>query len=318
MNAVTVTPRSDLKGWYITFYEGTKRVRITKSTKTSAQKYASDIRHNLRNFGHPRPDHVDDTPAMTIEDLVHGWLHSCKRRNLSKHTMASYRGHGLALIRFLGERYLFDLTREDLETWGDEMRKHYSWEYERDLLRVIRMATKELAIDYDPTKFVRRPRKPVREVRFYTLDQVREMLDKCFPAFRGVLALHLFAGARPSEAGNLKPDHIHREDSRIVVFQGKRGKRSIEEPPEIVWDWLERYPYNATNYKRNIAQLARECDFDWIQDGLRHTFATYSTVVHGAGKTAGWTGHKNPYTLHNHYVGVVRKSDGEEFFKISP
>lgn len=88
--------------------------------------------------------------------------------------------------------------------------------------------------------------------------------------------------------------------------------------PKTVWRWLERYPYDATNYTRNIAGIHKAVSFPWIQDGLRHTFATYMCAHKGFVRAAKCTGHKNPYTLANHYVGVATKAQGKSFFKLRP
>ncbi len=57
-----------------------------------------------------------------------------------------------------------------------------------------------------------------------------------------------------------------------------------------------------------------------IQDGARHTFATFHLALHGIDDTLQELGHTDPKMLFRHYRGLAknRKAQAGKFFEIEP
>lgn len=317
---ISVRPRGDGHGWVVDYYWHGRRVRKTFQTKSKAAAYKSDVLFNVNHYGHPDPK-IEGGVELTVADVVQRWVADLEHQNLRPRTLTSYISDGNVITKHLGHHSLHDLTRDQIEDWARILwDQGYSRKYPKKLVGALRQAIKWSGLDVDPTKLVRWPKEQPAEVRFYTVDQCKEILSVTPDRFLGVMAVLMFTGMRPAEAARLREQDIHREDKAILIpaHKGKTGRRYIEDAPDTVWKWLEVHKYDPTNYTRNIAQIARDVSFPWIQDGLRHTFATYMHTLTDAYKTAKCTGHRNPYTLHNHYLGVARKKEAEEFFNILP
>lgn len=315
-------PRSDGHGWQVVYYLRGSRKRETFKNRLLARNRVQEINYNLTTYGHPDPhkEWHGGTDA-TINEILDKYLSKITRKGLSPKTIQSYKGHASKMRKEWGLRRLDEINADFLEKWSDDFKaKGYSARYENHMVRLLGQAVKSLGIDYNPSAGFDGRKIELGEPEYYSLGDVRKILQTVFPRFRTVIAVQLFTGIRPSEAANLTEESIHKEE-KLIVVKGKMGRRIVEDVPDTVWEWLDIGWYDATNYTRQIAQLRRDLaskDISWIQDGLRHTFATYHVAMTDAVKTAKIGGWKNPYTLHNHYVGVARRANGEEFFSITP
>ncbi len=94
------------------------------------------------------------------------------------------------------------------------------------------------------------------------------------------VAIGLFAGLRPSEIEDLRPEDIVKD--RIRVSGGKmrrKLKRTVPIPPALS-AWLKKFPFKGQpkgwNYKRKKLKQATNAK-KWVQDIIRHTSITFQT-----------------------------------------
>ncbi|MGB0257297.1 MAG: tyrosine-type recombinase/integrase [Coraliomargarita sp.] len=113
-------------------------------------------------------------------------------------------------------------------------------------------------------------------------DEVKRLLKASTILHDGVMAssiaILLFAGLRPSELRDLKPEDV--KEGRIRVKGGKlrrKLKRSVDIPP-VLSKWLEKYKFTGQpegwNYKFRILKNTTNAA-SWVNDICRHTSISY-------------------------------------------
>ncbi len=126
----------------------------------------------------------------------------------------------------------------------------------------------------------------IKEVQIYSPDQIKEVLtlaqtDK-FKPLLGFYVLCTFLGLRPTEAERAEWSHINFQTKEIYVTKGKTPARRFKMNDTAI-SWLKHFqtvmpensPLNPTVAHENLQQEFRDSvSFEWIQDGLRHTFGT--------------------------------------------
>jgi hypothetical protein len=76
---------------------------------------------------------------------------------------------------------------------------------------------------------------------------------------------------------------------------------------------------NQSTFRRHFCRFRDRLGFQWIQDGLRHTAATYHHALTGdIIKTAALLGDHDIRTLDMHYRGLTSRAEAERFFALRP
>jgi integrase len=134
----------------------------------------------------------------------------------------------------------------------------------------------------DPCKRLDKIPKDMSQIAILSLDEVRRLLYAaiCYQdgAAAAPVAIALFAGLRPSEISDLKPEDIGAEKIRVSGGKLRRKlKRTTPIPPNLA-TWLEKYPFNGLPdgwaYKMKQLKAATKAAI-WVQDILRHTSITF-------------------------------------------
>jgi integrase len=80
------------------------------------------------------------------------------------------------------------------------------------------------------------------------------------------------------------------------------------------------YPYSDSSLKRARKEVYKAVSIAPIQDGARHSFATYFYALNGLDSTLDQLGHRSPAMLHRHYKGLAknRVKQAQKYFDIMP
>lgn len=174
-------------------------------------------------------------------------------------------------------------------------------------------------------------------IKIFTPNQVQSLLTALPDNLKAGFAIMAFAGVRPAEIINdmakpvlkwadIKMGHsisISGETSKI------RAPRVLHALPDNLWKWLELTDKkdrkgNVISISYSVFRNVREkvckgLKLKWLQDGLRHSFASYAWHVLGAEHTVEILGHEGGFeVLKKYYKGIATKSESEEYFKIVP
>lgn len=165
---------------------------------------------------------------------------------------------------------------------------------------------------------------------FYTNNQVADFLrkvDKEYPQLLGYYVLSTFVGLRPSEAERVEWKHINFDTMELHVNAGEKGKtgeRHIKLTDTLIaWLGYIKFQYNPTDLipLKNLENVVRECHAfmeTWIQDGLRHTFATnYNSLIKNFYETAHYMGN-SVAMVKQHYAKTVPQAQLKEYWALVP
>jgi integrase len=164
-----------------------------------------------------------------------------------------------------------------------------------------------------------------------TVDQVKSALKHLSDTDRGLFAVSVFAGLRPSEAEAVQWEHVKLDRGFLEVVRAKtRDRRNVALSANLV-AWLkplERdsgpvFDGHSRRWRDRVMKAIAAEDGSgalpqWPQDLLRHTYGSYHLEKHhNATETAHQMGHQgNPRMLFNHYRDLVTPEDATAFWEI--
>ena len=168
------------------------------------------------------------------------------------------------------------------------------------------------------------------EARFYSVETRAKLLKHVAENSKpliGYYSLLTFAGLRPTEGTRVEWDDINFLTKELYVRPGKTGARHIElEPAAIAWlNWhREQSPKDAPFVElRALPNREKEIrsavlNGNWIQDGLRHGFATYFKNLK---KDVTLTSHimgNSVSIVKKHYARTIPDEECRSFWSLTP
>jgi integrase len=142
-------------------------------------------------------------------------------------------------------------------------------------------------------------------------------------------SLAFFAGIRPDEIRRLDWKDIDREEGIIHIRAAvsKTKKARFIEIPCNLRQWLANcpnkeglvFPWSESSQKRWRAEVYKAAGVPSIQDGARHSMATYYLALHTIEETTDLLGNSDK-VLFRHYKGMIkgRKTKAHAYFDIRP
>ncbi len=167
----------------------------------------------------------------------------------------------------------------------------------------------------------------------YTPGTVKNILSKAVELHTELvpyLSIAFFAGVRPEEITRLSWTDIDLSlgEIHIRAGQAKTNSARIVHISNNLNAWLAKYrkedgpifSYSDSSLVRWRSEIYRTAKAESIQDGARHTFATFHLALHSLDDTLQELGHTDPKMLFRHYLGLAknRKGQAKEFFSILP
>jgi len=286
-------------------------------------------------FLHSRPP----SGNLPIPELLNRWLAERGAKRSGKHSK-NVRNCLIAMIEDLdlAARPASGLSAGEIEAylrrpeWSAETQRAYlrnlsavfGWGVERGFLRVNPCAK---VVCEEPG-----PRAPVT---FLTPAQCRGLLGETArldPDLLPFLVLAMFAGVRVAEldrsdrgAVDLVAGEMAVEAKNTSRARG-RDRRIVElSGNALAWlraaeaaGFLAPGPFCPFNFRKRW-DACKAGVSPWPGNVLRHTFATYHYAMHrNEAALQVLLGHYSSEMLHNHYRGLARRSDAEEFWSILP
>jgi integrase len=233
---------------------------------------------------------------------------------------------GTALHEISGDQ-VRDWLEENCETAANrsnrrrELRVFFSWCRKQNLVS-------DNPVDRVPRVTVEKGRPEI-----LTVKQVKAALKHLSDGDRGLFAVSVFAGLRPSEAEAVQWEHVKLDRGFLEVVRAKtRDRRNVALSANLI-AWLkplERstgplFGGHSRRWRDRVMKaIAAEEEAEplaqWPQDLLRHTYGSYHLEKHhNATETAHQMGHQgNPRMLFNHYRDLVTPEDAAALWEIIP
>jgi len=259
-------------------------------------------------------------------------------KSLSEGTRRNYRNYYKHINHKFGDRTAVSITAPEVEAFLAELPnaqrvpRAASEPTKRTYAVMFKMALKALGLS-QPLSELPAYHDLQHEVKFFSVEQVRLMFEVTPARNRGQLALALFGVMRPLLLEKLPADCVD-VDARTISIPAYMAKdrhghllegeivrpdnsRIIPGLPEVLWIWLKAFPFKPACWLNIQLHLKATLGF-WIQDGLRHTGATYYHRLYGQGATAALLTHEGMDLVLKHYVGITSRLEADAFFALIP
>jgi len=164
---------------------------------------------------------------------------------------------------------------------------------------------------------------------FFTVEQCVSLLKQIRKEendpMRAYFVLCLFGGIRPEEAQRLAwKKNVKMETGEIYIPAAiaKTKKDRMFVMPSLLKLWLDFCPQDKplipANFRRLKDGVTKSLNFDWIQDGLRHTFATFHYARHKSLDELRHIMGNSPNVIERFYKGAISKTSVEAFWMLTP
>ena len=165
---------------------------------------------------------------------------------------------------------------------------------------------------------------------FFTVAQCEEMMKEVLKAenrsMTAYFALCLFGGIRPEEVERMNWEKNIKMDTREIflpstITKTKRDRLFLMS--DNLFQWLQNCreikplvpPANVKNLR---VKVCKGLTFGWVQDGLRHTFATFHYAKDKNLETLRQIMGNSPNIIEKFYKGVITAAEVSKFWGIVP
>jgi integrase/recombinase XerD len=270
-----------------------------------------------------------------LKDLFPKWYESkrnSKLKQLRPRTIADIGKFSRIFLRDWGDLRANELTKSRIEVFVNGLKKesgidagpHARFSYATMLSQFFNWCIEQEILTENPAEFIR-PQVPFKEPAIYTIEQCKKILllaqteefIDCLPQ----IVLGLFGGVRPEEAAKLEWSQLTATEVSINagISKTKRGRRFIMESP--MPEWLNLVDHSKPLVPRNIRYKMRQfrkCIKPWLQDALRHSFASYWLQIHqNRPKLAEMMGN-SVKVITDHYHRAIELETAKEFWTLTP
>jgi site-specific recombinase XerD len=163
---------------------------------------------------------------------------------------------------------------------------------------------------------------------FFSVEQCDTIMAeaKKDPNMTAYFALCLFGGIRPEEAERMTWKQNIKLATKEIYIQAaisKTKKDRLFVMSDNLFAWLQHCQdvkplVPQVNIKNLRVRISKRLGFDWIQDGLRHTFATFHYSKHHDLEELRHIMGNSPGVIERFYKGVISASEIEKFWNILP
>jgi len=138
-------------------------------------------------------------------------------------------------------------------------------------------------------------------------------------------SLCLFGGVRPEEAQRLKwGEHVKMDTKEIyipaAISKTKKDRMFVMPGPLYIWlvTCSQNEPLIPANFRKLKDRVTKSLKFDWVQDGLRHTFATFHYAKHKSLEELRHIMGNSPNVIERFYKGAISAKQVKKFWMLVP
>lgn len=295
--------------------------RIAAGTGFDLESLVRAGLEQMRGIGAHRAD-----ATMTFEQAGQEVIKRAKKKGARARTIKNYEARAALLNKTFGPRVAVAITATEVDEYLAKVPNKQgvtggaSVSSKQTHLTFFKMALR-LAGVVNPLEKCELPAVNA-DVRYFRLAAVKTILGATPAKARGFVAVALFGCVRPENLEMIPEESISARARTIRISQEISKDRNThvlgEVVPEVLWDWLKVYPYRKIKWQPLQRRLKRALGF-WIQDGLRHTGATFYCAAKGVNATARLLTHESESLVRSNYAGVVLDEAGaKEFLELTP
>jgi integrase len=272
-------------------------------------------------LSHYKPE-IEEVP---ITEARERFLNS--RKNIATKTKEHYKNTTRLLIEDNPNKLTHHFSVADIDkilSGYDNANSHKT--YRRGINTFFNWAKRFHYCLENPCDRLDAPPKDTTSIAILSLDEVKRLLKAATLLHDGACAsstaILIFAGLRPSELQDLKPEDV--KDDRIRVTGGKlrrKLKRSAPIAP-VLKKWLKKHPFTgaptAWSYKRRILRKSTKAK-RWVSDIVRHTSISYQLERDRDEGRVAFNNGTSAQMINQHYRDVIDdKKIVAEFWNLTP
>jgi integrase len=274
---------------------------------------------------------VANDKSVTFKTLFEMFVASKKERSAS-HS----RGLKYTLPRFprLHDQLVSEIQPEDVDAETKDMTPAVRNAFLRNLRAVFNFGMKRRKLDFNPVSALDLEQIKNGEVVTLTPTEAESVMASA-ERENDLLPYHalgLFAGVRPMELERLDWQQIDLTERHIVITAevSKTGRRRIIDMEPNLHAWLTRYIANGgatignvtptTNLRKRLRDIRAAAKIKgWVQDVMRHSYASYWLAEHGdIDRLTIYLGHTSPTMLWKHYHKTSTRKEAAKYWQITP
>jgi len=154
---------------------------------------------------------------------------------------------------------------------------------------------------------------------------LKELLKEENAPVRAYFALCLFGGIRPEEAERMKWGENVKMDAKEIyipanISKTKKDRLFVMPGPLFIWlvSCPQGEPLIPVNLRKLKDRVTKSLKFKWIQDGLRHTFATFHYAKHRKLEELRHIMGNSPSVIERFYKGTISAKQVNRFWMLVP
>jgi integrase len=306
---------------------------------------AVDAARRLKPYGKTIRDaadfylnHLTVAESAQVDRLVDDYLRAQQRGQLSERHLSDvtarlgrfkedFRARPVRTIgaREIGE-WLYgrnrangqDLSAQTVVNWRAALNAFFVW-----LLR-------QKLIEFNPVEAIVKPKVTRSAPEIWAPADLERLLKAAPLELVPVLAIGAFAGLRTSELLRLEWSEVAPRRGFIEVkgSKAKSARRRLVKIEPNLAQWLAPYagrtggqiwPQDWRSYHAATARLSGDQGFEWRENGLRHSYASYHLAHFQSAETlALQMGHTSSRMIFEHYREVVTPQAAQLYWGIRP
>ena len=277
---------------------------------------------NTHSHNHQKP---------TLREVSELLIQKSRRMNLREDSLRDLSQRLSPFLEEFGDKKPSEVEFEELRDWflSQDWKPRNFINYRSKIGALFNFAKISGYVPENPVRRIDKPKLTAKSPEIYTTAECAQILRAAIELDVGpYVCLGLFAGLRPTELARLDWSSVKVEVNTLTIdgeIAKGRSRRNVTIEP-VLKEWLERFPgcrgavveNYGFRYKRE--KLVKKAGIDrWIQDGLRHSFATYHFARFGDSvRTSREMGHRGTDIFHNYYKALVSLGEAEEFWNLTP
>ncbi len=295
--------------------------RIAAGTGFDLESLVRAGLEQMRGIGAHRAD-----ATMTFAQATQELINRAGKKGARPRTLKNYKARASLLNKTFGSRVAVAISATEIDEYLAKVPNKQgvvggaSVSSKQTHLAFVKMALRLVGV-VNPLEKCELP-KVNSDVRYFRLGAVKTILAATPVKARGFVAVALFGCVRPENLEMVPEECISANARTIRISQEISKDRNThvlsEVVPEVLWEWLKIYPYQQIKWQPLQRRLKRALG-SWIQDGLRHTGATFYCAAKGVNATARLLTHESESLVRSNYAGVVLdEAVAKEFLGLAP
>ena len=267
----------------------------------------------------------DETKAVTILNAYNEFV--ATRSDGPQTTKAYYESTLKLLLKPDPNKWVHAFTVADIERVLTSYKNPNSKRTIRGAMATFfRWAVRHHHCMENPCDRLDKLQRDMSQIAALSLDECKRLLYASIlmenKATVACVAIGLFAGLRPSEINDLKPEDILKDKIRVSGGKLRRKlKRSTPIPP-VLAEWLKEFPFTGlpAGWASKLKRLKKAANANkWVPDIIRHTSITFQTERDKNEALTAYNNGTSKQMMDRHYRDIIDdEKTVSEFWNLTP